>query len=67
MDGNDGLCPGGNLFLDLIRVDAAGSVVDVGNTGVAPVWMMVLAVEANVIGVVMTSSPGPIPFASNAM
>ena len=30
MDGNDGLCPGGNLFLDLIRVDAAGSVVDVG-------------------------------------
>ena len=35
-------------------------------TGVAPTCRMVFAVDANVSGVVMTSSPGPIPFASNA-
>ena len=31
------------------------------NTGVAPVWMMVLAVAQKVSGVVITSSPGPTP------
>ena len=30
-------------------------------TGLAPTWMITLAVETNVNGVVITSSPGPIP------
>ena len=36
------------------------------NTGVAPTCRIVFAVEANVSGVVITSSPGPIPCVSSA-
>jgi len=36
------------------------------NTGRAPAWTMAFAVAAKVIGVVMTSSPGPIPQTSIA-
>src|SRR4051812_23979849 len=35
------------------------------NTGVAPVWTMTLAVAGQVIGVVITSSPGPTPSATS--
>ena len=43
---------------------ASGSIFSVAGsrsakTGVAPVWMMTLAVEGHVIGEVITSSPGP--------
>src|SRR5690606_20220967 len=34
-------------------------------TGVAPAWMMAFAVAQNVSGVVMTSSPAPMPAASS--
>src|SRR6186713_1754297 len=36
------------------------------NTGVAPVWTMTFAVAGQVIGDVITSSPGPTPTASSA-
>src|SRR5690349_18533779 len=36
-------------------------------TGVAPTYRIALMVAANVNGVVMTSSPGPMPLASSAM
>ncbi len=36
------------------------------STGVAPAWMMTLTVAANVVGVVITSSPGPMPLATSA-
>jgi hypothetical protein len=35
-------------------------------TGVAPQWTMVFRVATKVKGVVITSSPGPTPRASNA-
>ena len=35
-------------------------------TGVAPAWTITFAVAGQVIGVVITSSPGPIPAASSA-
>ena len=35
------------------------------NTGVAPAWITTFAVAQNVNGVVMTSSPLPIPVASS--
>ena len=35
-------------------------------TGVAPVWTMTFAVAGHVIGVVITSSPGPTPSATSA-
>ncbi len=35
-------------------------------TGVAPVWTITFAVAGQVIGVVITSSPGPIPSATSA-
>ena len=34
------------------------------NTGVAPEWTITFAVAGQVIGLVITSSPGPIPSAS---
>ena len=53
------------------RSIAAGSMLSVSgststNTGRAPRWTMTLAVEANVIGDVITSSPAPTPTASSA-
>src|SRR2546422_4708540 len=36
------------------------------NTGVAPVWTITFAVAGHVIGVVITSSPGPTPSATSA-
>ena len=36
------------------------------NTGVAPVWTITFAVAGQVIGLVITSSPGPIPSATSA-
>jgi hypothetical protein len=36
------------------------------NTGVAPRWTMTLAVDAKVMGEVMTSSPAATPMASSA-
>jgi hypothetical protein len=36
------------------------------NTGVAPVWTITFAVAGQVIGVVITSSPGPTPSATSA-
>ena len=35
-------------------------------TGVAPVWTITFAVAGQVIGVVITSSPGPTPSATSA-
>src|SRR5439155_2902515 len=35
------------------------------NTGVAPAWRITFAVAGHVIGVVITSSPGPTPSASS--
>ena len=35
-------------------------------TGVAPVWTITFAVAGHVIGVVITSSPGPTPSATRA-
>ena len=35
-------------------------------TGVAPAWTITFAVAGHVIGVVITSSPGPTPTASSA-
>ena len=37
------------------------------NTGVAPTWLMASAVAKKVKGVVITSSPGPMPRARRAM
>ncbi len=52
------------------RKMAAGSRLRSGpmsaRTGVAPVSRMTLTVAQNVSGVVMTSSPGPIPSAAKA-
>src|SRR5688572_1129565 len=45
----------------MLRSDARTSA----NTGVAPVCTMTLAVAGHVIGVVITSSPGPTPSASS--
>jgi Mrp family chromosome partitioning ATPase len=52
-------------------LDGSGSMVMVSRwqstkMGVAPVWMMAFAVAQKVIGVVMTSSPGPTPDATIA-
>ena len=50
---------------------ASGSMFNVSgctsqNTGLAPVWTITLAVDANVMGVVITSSPAPTPSATSA-
>ena len=51
-------------------LDSAGSILQVGpmsaKTGVAPRCMITLAVAEKVSGVVMTSSPGPMPSAARA-
>ena len=54
------------------RSTAAGSMFSVSGststmTGVAPAWWMTCAVAQNVIVVVMTSSPGPMPAAASAI
>ena len=51
--------------------DRAGSMFSVSSrmsakTGVAPVWTITFAVAGQVIDVVITSSPGPIPSATSA-
>ena len=48
----------GSTFRSVSRTSA--------KTGVAPVWTMTFAVAGHVIGVVITSSPGPIPSATSA-
>ena len=54
----------------IFRRTCSGSMFSVtgsmsASTGVAPAWMMALTVAQKVIGVVMTSSPGPTPEASS--
>ena len=58
-------CAGRDCGLDRAgsRLQVVGSTS--ANTGVAPVWMIALAVAQNVSGVVITSSPAPMPAASN--
>ena len=48
----------GSMFRSVSRTSA--------KTGVAPVWTITFAVAGQVIGVVITSSPGPIPSATSA-
>src|SRR3954454_16109067 len=48
----------GSMFRSESRMSA--------NTGVAPVWTITFAVAGQVSGVVITSSPGPIPSATSA-
>ena len=67
VDGQDRLRPSarraratssGSMFRSLSRTSA--------KTGVAPVWTITFAVAGHVIGVVITSSPGPTPSATSA-
>jgi len=64
--GNDGRRAGGDRRLDGCRVERGGVRVDVRENGVAPAAEMASAVNAAVRGVVITSSPGPMPAAMSA-
>ena len=66
MNGDYSLCFLGDGFLTRFGSIFQESRLTSANLIVAPRWRTTLAVETNVRGVVMTSSPGPIPKISRA-
>ena len=66
VDRDDGLGLRRDRRFDLRRVDAFVFGSQSTNTAVAPAIQMASAVAKNVLGWVMTSSPGPMPRAINA-
>ena len=61
MRGQDCVGAGRDGALDLFRIDVAGVALRVHEDWTGPVWRNALAVAQKIIGVVITSAPGPTP------
>ena len=66
MNSYDCLCPVSNLSSNILRIYIVGLRINISKYSVPPQYSTQFADAANVSGVVITSSPGPIPAAKQA-